>query len=79
MARPVGPQHPQRLARRGASLAGILVVEPPFGHLDLVEAVWWHPARSADPALGWLRGVLKKTAAGLAAALIQGRRTRNTR
>ncbi len=59
---------PERLARRVASIAGVLVVEPPFGHLDLIEAVWWNPARSADPALGWLRGVLKDAAAGLAPA-----------
>jgi DNA-binding transcriptional LysR family regulator len=57
---------PERLARRVASMAGVLVVEPPFGQLDLIEAAWWHPARSADPALGWLRGVLKDTTAGLA-------------
>ena len=40
---------PERLARRVASMAGVLVVEPPFGQVDLIEAVWWHPARSADP------------------------------
>ena len=57
---------PERLARRVAGMAGVLVVEPPFGQLDLIEAVWWHPARSTDPALGWLRGVLKETAAALA-------------
>ena len=57
---------PERLARRVASTAGVLVVEPPFGHLDLIEAAWWHPARSADPALGWLRSVLRDAAAGLA-------------
>ena len=60
---------PERLARRVASMAGVLVVEPPFGQVDLIEAVWWHPARSADPALCWLRGVLKDTAAGLAPVL----------
>jgi hypothetical protein len=49
-------------------MAQILVVEPPFGHLDLIEAAWWHPARSADPALGWLRAVLKDAAADLAPA-----------
>jgi DNA-binding transcriptional LysR family regulator len=57
---------PERLARRVASTAGVLVVEPPFGQVDLIEAAWWHPARSADPALVWLRGVLRDTAACLA-------------
>jgi DNA-binding transcriptional LysR family regulator len=59
---------PERLARRVASTAGVLVVEPPFGQLDLIEAAWWHPARSADPALGWLRGVLRDAGGGLAPA-----------
>jgi DNA-binding transcriptional LysR family regulator len=59
---------PERLARRVASTAGVLVVEPPFGQVDLIEAAWWHPARSADPALGWLRGVLRDTTACLAPA-----------
>jgi DNA-binding transcriptional LysR family regulator len=59
---------PERLARRVANTAGVLVVEPPFGQLDLIEAAWWHPARSADPALGWIRGVLRDAAASLAPA-----------
>ena len=56
---------PERLARRAQSEAGVLVVEPPFGTVELIEAAWWHPARSADPALCWLRGVLRDTAAAL--------------
>jgi DNA-binding transcriptional LysR family regulator len=56
---------PERLARRVAGPAGVLVVEPPFGNIDLIEAAWWHPSRSTDPALGWLRGVLRETAAAL--------------
>ena len=49
---------PERLTRRVASAAGVAVVEPPFGHVDLVEAAWWNPMRATDPALTWLRGVL---------------------
>jgi DNA-binding transcriptional LysR family regulator len=56
---------PERLARRVADPAAVLVVEPPFGTVELIEAAWWHPTRSADPALSWLRGVLGDTAAGL--------------
>jgi len=52
---------PERLARRVADPAGVLVVEPPFGTVELIEAAWWHPTRSADPALSWLRGVLRQT------------------
>jgi DNA-binding transcriptional LysR family regulator len=56
---------PERLAHRVADPAGVLVVEPPFGMVELIEAAWWHPARSADPALSWLRGVLRDTGAAL--------------
>jgi DNA-binding transcriptional LysR family regulator len=53
---------PERLARRLASAAGIAVIEPPFGRVDLAEAAWWHPMRATDPALTWLRGVLGEAA-----------------
>jgi DNA-binding transcriptional LysR family regulator len=56
---------PERLAHRVADPAGVLVVEPPFGTVELIEAAWWHPTRSADPALSWLRGILRDTAAAL--------------
>ena len=56
---------PERLAHRVADPAGVLVVEPPFGTVELIEAAWWHPTRSADPALCWLRGILRDTAAAL--------------
>jgi len=52
---------PERLAQRVASAAGVAVVEPPFGHVDLVEAAWWNPMRATDPAHAWLRGVLNET------------------
>ena len=56
---------PERLARRVAGTAGVLVVEPPFGKIDLIEAVWWHPTRSGDQALRWLRSIVADVAAGL--------------
>ena len=59
---------PERLARRAESETGVRVVEPPFGHVELVEAAWWHPSRSHDPAISWLRGVLRDTGASLAPA-----------
>jgi DNA-binding transcriptional LysR family regulator len=58
---------PERLARRVAAAAGVAVAEPPFGRVELVEAAWWHPMRTADPALAWLRAVLAKAAASLSA------------
>jgi DNA-binding transcriptional LysR family regulator len=56
---------PERLARRVAGTAGVVVVEPPFGKIDLIEAAWWHPTRSGDQALRWLRSIVAEVAARL--------------
>jgi len=56
---------PERLARRVAAAAGVVVAEPPFGRVELVEAAWWHPMRTADPALAWLRTVLAQVTQAL--------------
>ena len=49
---------PERLARRMGAAAGVTIVEPPFGMIELVEAAWWHPLHTTDPALTWLRGII---------------------
>jgi DNA-binding transcriptional LysR family regulator len=51
---------PERLARRVSSAAGVTVIEPPFGTIELVEAAWWHPMHTTDPALTWLRTIVKE-------------------
>jgi DNA-binding transcriptional LysR family regulator len=56
---------PERLARRVATAAGVVIAEPPFGRVELVEAAWWHPMRTADPALAWLRHILTDVAESL--------------
>ncbi len=56
---------PERLARRVAGTAGVTVCEPPFGTIELIEAVWWHPTRSGDQALRWLRSITAEVAARL--------------
>jgi DNA-binding transcriptional LysR family regulator len=56
---------PERLARRVAATAGVTVCEPPFGTLELIEAVWWHPTRGGDQALQWLRSIAAQVAARL--------------
>ena len=56
---------PERLARRVASTAGVAVCEPPFGTIELLEAVWWHPTRSGDQAVRWLRSITAEVAARL--------------
>ena len=56
---------PERLARRTGAAAGVTIVDPPFGVVELVEAAWWHPLHATDPALTWLRGVVAEIAASL--------------
>jgi DNA-binding transcriptional LysR family regulator len=56
---------PERLARQVARTAGVVVCEPPFGTIELLEAVWWHPTRSGDQAVRWLRVITAEVAAAL--------------
>src|SRR5882757_778512 len=56
---------PERLARRTGAAAGVTLVEPPFGIIELVEAAWWHPLHATDLALTWLRGIVSEVAASL--------------
>jgi DNA-binding transcriptional LysR family regulator len=53
---------PERLARRVSGAAGVTVAEPPFGTIELTETAWWHPMRATDPALTWLRAILREEA-----------------
>ena len=57
---------PERLASRVSGAAGVTLVEPPFGTVELVEAAWWHPMHATDPALTWLRGIILDSLASLA-------------
>jgi DNA-binding transcriptional LysR family regulator len=54
---------PERLARMLAAPAGLTVVEPPFGNVELAQVAWWHPMHATDPALTWLRGLFREAAA----------------
>jgi DNA-binding transcriptional LysR family regulator len=56
---------PERLARRVAATARIAVLEPPFGTVELIEALWWHPTRSTDAGHVWLLSVLRMVGAEL--------------
>ena len=53
---------PERLARHTAEAAGVAIIEPPFGDVELIEAAWWHPMCATDPALTWLRAVVCEAA-----------------
>ena len=60
---------PERLARQvGGDLASVTVVEPPFGTVEIIEALWWHPTRDSDPGHRWLLGILR----GLAEDIVAG-------
>jgi DNA-binding transcriptional LysR family regulator len=56
---------PERLALRVAASLGLAVVEPPFGRVELIETLWWHPDRAATPEHAWLRRTLTEAAAAL--------------
>lgn len=58
---------PERLARRFAAGGQLAVVDPPFGFVDMLEAIWWHPSRDADAGHRWLVELLAEIAAELAA------------
>jgi DNA-binding transcriptional LysR family regulator len=56
---------PERLAQTLSDAAGVIVIEPPFGTIELAEVAWWHPMHATDPALTWLRGLLRQSAVPL--------------
>jgi DNA-binding transcriptional LysR family regulator len=56
---------PERLALRVAAPLGLTVVEPPFGRVELIETLWWHPDLAATPEHAWLRRTLTEAAAAL--------------
>lgn len=55
------PERMARLATRGTSL---VILEPPFGHVELVEAAYLHSSRE-NPAVRWLLRTLGEAARSL--------------
>lgn len=45
---------PERIANRFAPQLGLIVAETPISPSVLVEAAYWHPSRTSDPARRWL-------------------------
>jgi hypothetical protein len=39
--------------------------KPPFGRIELVETLWWHPDRATTAEHAWLRRTLTEAAASL--------------
>jgi DNA-binding transcriptional LysR family regulator len=56
---------PERMARLALKSAPLAILEPPFGHVDLVECAYWHSSRADDPAIRWLLRALQEAARGL--------------
>ncbi len=56
---------PERLARRYEGFARCAVVPAPFPDVPLVEAMYWHHNRHADPAHRWLRDTVRGVGAAL--------------
>jgi DNA-binding transcriptional LysR family regulator len=60
---------PERMARQATRSVPLAILDPPFGLVELVEAAYWHPSRTDDPAVRWLLRTLQEAARGL---LIRG-------
>jgi len=56
---------PERLARLAARSTRLAILEPPFGLVEMVEAAYWQPSRSDDPAIRWLLSALSDAASDL--------------
>ncbi|WP_234046327.1 LysR substrate-binding domain-containing protein [Streptomyces adelaidensis] len=56
---------PERLALRYEGFARCAVVPTPFPEVPLVEAMYWHHNRHADPAHRWLRETVRRVGASL--------------
>ncbi len=54
---------PERMARLAVRSAPLAILEPPFGRVELVEAAYWQPSRTDDPAVRWLLRTLQEAAA----------------
>ena len=56
---------PERLARLATRSTRLAILEPPFGLVEMVEAAYWQPSRSDDPAIRWLLSALQDAARDL--------------
>lgn len=59
---------PSRLAARMGPTTGTVGVPTPFGRVEIIETLWWHPSHNSDPAHVWLREVLTSGGAQASAA-----------
>ncbi|MFE3883235.1 LysR substrate-binding domain-containing protein [Streptomyces lydicus] len=57
------------LAEQTRQAHDLRVFAPPFPVSDVVQAFWWHPHRAHDRAHRWLREMLRRAAAQVAAVV----------
>jgi hypothetical protein len=55
----------QRLARTLQSSGSIRVLDLPVALPPLVDSLWWHPSRTADPGHRWLQQLFRDAATSL--------------
>ena len=56
---------PGRVATLSRDLPGLVTATLPFELGILVESLWWHPSRTADPGHRWLQQLIRDAAATL--------------
>jgi len=56
---------PASLAVRLADVAGVRVLDAPYGVVPLQEAMWWHPVHTYDAAHIWLRETAARVGTGI--------------
>ena len=54
---------PSRLAERFGPMTDTIGVEAPFGRVDIIETLYWHPTHNTDTAHQWMRQMLSGKAA----------------
>jgi DNA-binding transcriptional LysR family regulator len=50
---------PSRLAHSIPARLGAVIVEPPFGRIEIRQKLWWHESKNPDPAHKWFREVVE--------------------
>jgi DNA-binding transcriptional LysR family regulator len=63
---------PERMARLALRAAPLAILEPPFGLVELVEAAYWHPSRTDDPAVRWLLRTMQEAVRELLTSRVRG-------
>jgi len=53
---------PERLALQTREALGLVIAETPVKGATLVEAAYWHPSKTTDPAIAWLVALLREAA-----------------